>query len=102
MADKFIGRDYTVSDIDVKIVSGIPDPVSPVDGFKVEWVHYEHIRMEILEYHDDDDTYTAELKTGDQHDGKRIKVSKYALESSLPPAASVDTAADGDEEAGNE
>lgn len=69
MTDKFIGKDYTVSDIDVKIEN--------------EWVHYAHIRMGILERHEMDDTYTAELKTGDQHDGKRVKVSGYFLELGL-------------------
>lgn len=69
MADKYIGKDYTVSDIDVNIDS--------------EWVHYEHIRMEIIAYHAEDDTYTAELKTGDQHDGKQVKVSGYFLDLGL-------------------
>lgn len=83
--DKYIGKDYTVSDIDVRIVDSVPDPDNPsgVDAMMLQWVHYEHIRMEILEYHEADDTYTAELKTGDQHDGKRIKISRYALDMSL-------------------
>lgn len=69
MSDQYLGKDYTVSDIDVQI-----------DGV---YIHYEHIRMEILSYDASTDLYLAELKTGDQYDGKRVKVSGYFLKHGL-------------------
>lgn len=83
MADRYIGKDYTVSDIDVRIISDVAAPDSPRDGLQLEWVHYDHVRFEVLSYDAATDLYTVELKTSDQHDGKRVKVSGYFMDLGL-------------------